>query len=317
MAFTARRIAAVSFLAAAVTVDTASADPKEAAAETVTVTISPEEVKPGDPVLVTVVGSAEIPEGKAAGKPLAFFPVKGGHQAVFAVPIDREPGELRVELRGGLPARVVPVVAHQFPAADVTVPDEYANPTAQAGKQIDDDNRAIRKSFGKADDPPQYRGGFRQPVAGGRPTSPFGEQRTFNGTAKSQHLGLDVTARKGARVNAINDGTVVLVRSCFLPGNVVVVDHGAGIASAYFHLELASVVEGDVVKRGAVVGRAGQTGRATGPHMHLSVWVPGGFVDPATFLELPFRPPLRAGAPAVSDGGSATAPARKKSKAKK
>ncbi len=103
-----------------------------------------------------------------------------------------------------------------------------------------------------------------------------------------------MTARTGARVKAINDGTVVLVRSCFLPGVVVVVDHGAGIASAYFHLQLASVVEGDVIKRGALVGRAGQTGRATGPHMHLSVWVPGGFVDPAPFLKLPFRPPVLA-----------------------
>ncbi len=104
-------------------------------------------------------------------------------------------------------------------------------------------------------------------------------------------------------MKAINGGTVVLVRSCFLPGVVVVVDHGAGIASAYFHLQLASVIEGDVIERGHVIGRAGQTGRATGPHMHLSVWVPGGFVDPATFLRLPFRPPVLADEKSVQRGG--------------
>ena len=185
----------------------------------------------------------------------------------------------------------------------MTVPDEYANPSADGRKQIDQDNRAIRKSFGKPTSPPQFAGEFKQPVAGGKPTSPFGEQRTFNGTTKSQHLGLDVTARTGARVKAINDGTVVLVRSCFLPGELVVVDHGAGIASAYFHLQVTSVVEGDVVKRGDLVGKAGKSGRATGPHMHLSVWVPGGFVDPATFLRLPFRAPALGDDKSVQQGG--------------
>jgi murein DD-endopeptidase MepM/ murein hydrolase activator NlpD len=257
-----------------------------------TVTISPEKVRPGDPVLVTVLGSEERPKGKVGKKPLTFFAVRGGHQAVFAVPIDRKPGELRIDFGRKLPAQVVSVTEHSFPEADVTVPDEYANPSADARKQIDQDNRAIRKSFGEPTSPPQFAGDFKQPVAGGKPTSPFGEQRTFNATTKSQHLGLDVTARTGARVKAINDGTVVLVRACFLPGQVVVIDHGAGIASAYFHLQQASVVEGAMVKRGDLIGKAGKTGRATGPHMHLSVWVPGGFVDPATFLRLPFRPPV-------------------------
>jgi murein DD-endopeptidase MepM/ murein hydrolase activator NlpD len=183
------------------------------------------------------------------------------------------------------------------------VPDEFASPSAGARKQIAADNRAIRKSFGKPTSAPQFTGAFKQPVAGGKPTSPFGERRTFNGTTKSQHLGLDMTARTGAKVKAINDGTVVLVRSSFLPGVVVVVDHGAGIASAYFHLQRASVIEGDVVERGHEIGRAGQTGRATGPHMHLSVWVPGGFVDPATFLQLSFRAPVLADGKSVQQGG--------------
>jgi murein DD-endopeptidase MepM/ murein hydrolase activator NlpD len=292
MRFNARCTAAAVLLAGALAASPTWADSEVAAAETVTV--SPAEVRPGDPVLVTVIGSAESPKARVGKKPLVFFSVRDGHQAIFAVPIDRKPGELRIDFRGGLPGQVVTVIEHEYPVADVTVPDEFANPAPEARKQIDDDNRAIRKSFGKPANAPQFTGGFKQPVTGGKPTSPFGEHRTFNGTTKSQHLGLDVTARTGARVKAINDGTVVLVRACFLPGNVVVVDHGAGIASAYFHLQQASVVEGDVVKRGAVIGRAGQTGRATGPHMHLSVWVPGGFVDPATFLRLPFRPTLLA-----------------------
>lgn len=303
MRLEARCSAAAVLIGLLVAAGAAAADPGDgkagAPSGTPSVTISPETVRPGDPVLITVSGSEERPKGKMGKKPLPFFAVRGGHQALFAVPVDRKPGEIRIDLDGGLPSQVVTVVEHQFPEADVTVPDEYANPSAAARKTIDQDNRAIRKSFGEPTSPPQFDGDFKQPVAGGKPTSPFGEQRTFNGTTKSQHLGLDVTARTGARVKAINDGKVVLVRSCFLPGVVVVVDHGAGIASAYFHLQLASVIEGDVVKRGDEVGKAGMTGRATGPHMHLSIWVPGGFVDPATFLRLPFRAPVLADA---SDG---------------
>ena len=70
-----------------------------------TVTISPEKVRPGDPLLVTVLGSEERPKGRVGKKPLAFFAVRGGHQAVFAVPIDRKPGELRSSSAAGCPPR--------------------------------------------------------------------------------------------------------------------------------------------------------------------------------------------------------------------
>jgi len=83
---------------------------------------------------------------------------------------------------------------------------------------------------------------------------------------------------------------VVLVRDGFLTGNLVAIAHGAGIASAYYHLSKTSVAEGDKVERGAEIGLAGATGRTTGPHLHLSVRVPGGFVDPATFLRLKLMP---------------------------
>jgi len=83
---------------------------------------------------------------------------------------------------------------------------------------------------------------------------------------------------------------MTLIRETFVAGNVVVVAHGAGIATAYFHLSKATVAEGDVVDQGAEIGLAGHTGRTTGPHLHISVRVPGGFVDPATFFKLKVAP---------------------------
>ena len=80
------------------------------------------------------------------------------------------------------------------------------------------------------------------------------------------------------------------MRETFLAGNVVVDAHGAGICSLYFHLSKTSVAEGETVKQGAVIGLAGHTGRTTGPHMHLSIHVAGGMVDPVTFLKLAIAP---------------------------
>ena len=114
--------------------------------------------------------------------------------------------------------------------------------------------------------------------------------RIFNGVLRSHHLGLDLAARQGAPIKVANDGVVVLVRDCFLAGNVVVVSHGAGIASSYFHLSETRVKEGDPVERGAVIGRTGSSGRATGPHVHVSIWALNDFVDPATFFRLGFVP---------------------------
>lgn len=298
--------AAAALLATTQLVEPARADPAA-----VSFAVTPAEVRPGDPVLVTVSGSVQTPRGKAEGKPLVFYATSGGHQAVFAVPVQRAPGELKVSLRG-LPPQTIQVVEYQFAAADVQVPDEYANPTPEQQARVHEDNRAIRKSFARASGPPLFRREFSFPNKG-RPTSPFGEMRTFNGVAKSRHLGLDLAAREGSPVKAIDDGTVVLVRDCFLPGNVVVVSHGAGIASAYFHLSETAVAEGDVLERGAVVGKAGKTGRATGPHIHLSVWVPGGFVAPNAFLLLGLQPPADAAVAAGS--GEAEAGAESKAEA--
>jgi hypothetical protein len=161
MTFDARCTAAVVLVAGAVFATPASADPGARGDKgEATVSLAPDQVRPGDPVLVTVLGSAQAPRGKVGKKPLAFFAVRDGHQAIFAVPIDQEPGELRIDLGRGLPAQVVSVIDHQFPEADVTVPDEFASPSAGARKQIAADNRAIRKSFGKPTSAPQFTGAF-------------------------------------------------------------------------------------------------------------------------------------------------------------
>jgi len=253
-----------------------------------TVTVSPTTVHPGEAVLVTVSGATAEPHAKAGGRPLEMFPTKTGYQAVFAVPLKIDEDHVLVEVSDGAKPVSIPIVAKTFPETKLVVEDELANPDKEQGRQIDADNAAIEKSYEQAKGAPQFTRAFHRPP--GTLTSTFGEWRTFNDGHRAQHLGIDVGAREGARVSAVDAGTVALVRETFLMGNVVVIAHGAGISSLYFHMSKVTVAEGDHVKLGERIGLAGHTGRTTGPHVHLSIHVDGGMVDPLSFLKLPLAP---------------------------
>lgn len=162
---------------------------------------------------------------------------------------------MTIKVDGVAEIQTVQVGEVTFPETDVVVEDELANPSKPDRERIDADNAAILRAVAKASGEPQFVRAFRRPP--GEINSVFGEWRTFNDGHRSQHLGLDLFAREGSRVKAINAGTVVLVRPCFLAGNVVVVAHGGGIASAYFHLSKVSVAEGDRVAQGDELGLAG------------------------------------------------------------
>jgi murein DD-endopeptidase MepM/ murein hydrolase activator NlpD len=261
------------------------------------VTVEPKRARPGDAVLVTVSGATEAPKGDANGTKLQFFRARGDrYQAVFAVPIDAKDEAISVEIDSAKqPARVA-VRTVTFPEAKIVVEEELANPPAAERTRIDEDNKAMLAAMAKADGmEAAFTAPLRRPA--GKVTSMFGEWRTFNDGHRSQHLGMDVFAKEGARVNAASAGTVTLVRDTYLAGNVVVVAHGKGLATAYFHLSATSVAEGDVIRAGAEVGKAGKTGRATGPHLHISTRVPGGLVDPASVFRLKLAPAAK---PAVA-----------------
>lgn len=105
--------------------------------------------------------------------------------------------------------------------------------------------------------------------ATGRISGVYGSQRILGGVPKSPHLGLDVAAPIGKPVRAPADGTVRLAHGPFLlEGNLIMLDHGQGLVSAFLHLSRIDVRVGQHVERGEVIGAIGMTGRATGPHLH-------------------------------------------------
>lgn len=107
--------------------------------------------------------------------------------------------------------------------------------------------------------------------------SPFTGKREF-------HKGLDIANRKGSPVIAPANGTVIFVGRKGSLGNVVIIDHGFGTVTRYAHLDKMLCQKGDKVRRSDTIGRVGNTGRSTGPHLHYEVHLSGVPVNPTKYL---------------------------------
>ena len=130
-----------------------------------------------------------------------------------------------------------------------------------------------------------WRQSFIWPVEG-RISGRFGSQRIYRGEPAAYHSGLDIAPGAGVPYVAPADGVVVLAaESPFtLEGNLLIIDHGMGLNSAFLHSSRLAVKEGDVVKQGQLLGYVGATGRATGPHLHWSIKWRDSRLDPLLFL---------------------------------
>jgi murein DD-endopeptidase MepM/ murein hydrolase activator NlpD len=120
----------------------------------------------------------------------------------------------------------------------------------------------------------------------GRISGIFGSQRIYAGEPGAPHTGVDLAGGVGTAVIAPADGVVVLAASgpFTLEGNLLMVDHGMGLNSAFLHLSRIDVRVGDRVRQGQKIGAIGQTGRATGPHLHWGMKWKDERIDPARII---------------------------------
>ncbi|MEA3307949.1 MAG: M23 family metallopeptidase, partial [Chloroflexota bacterium] len=122
-------------------------------------------------------------------------------------------------------------------------------------------------------------------------SSYFGSRRSYGGSYNSYHSGVDFRAATGAPIHTPASGTVTLAQQLTVRGNAVIIDHGWGVATGYWHLSQINVEEGQHVSKGEVIGLVGNTGLSTGSHLHWQLWVSGKPVDPlqwvADFYDFP------------------------------
>lgn len=180
------------------------------------------------------------------------------------------------------------IKARSFPTQSIWLPPGTATRISDA-----EYNRV--QAFKQLVTPTKYwRGPFVRPN-GGPVTSIYGLRRYYNGVfAKDYyHRGVDYAGRAGSPVVAAAAGKVRLVgyeRQGFtINGNIVGIDHGQGVTSAYLHLSQVYVKEGDMVQAGQLIGRVGASGISTGPHLHWGLYVHGQAVDPVPWRDRGFE----------------------------
>jgi murein DD-endopeptidase MepM/ murein hydrolase activator NlpD len=251
--------------------------------------VLPSSARPGDVLLVIVRGSQKLPSGTAGSRNLRFYATGDHHEALSALPLDAEPGALEVSVKasGTELTSTVELLPGDFPERELTVADKFVAPPPSVKARIASDQRAFEKAWRTPFGPRSFSEGFARP-RDAEVTAHFGDQRLLNGKKKTVHYGLDLDGQVGEPVTAANDGTVVLVRDCYTTGNTVLISHGGGVFTGYFHLSAFKVKQGAHVKRGELIGLVGKTGRVTGPHLHFLAHVDKLSVNPEALLALPF-----------------------------
>jgi len=260
-----------------------------------TVRIQPGTAKPGDAVLITVQGAdpRHQPQGRLGGFDLDFLPYSGGWQAVLGLPVELKDGSLELSVR--LVAEeaehdidgTLEVIPPNFRSSELKVSKKFTSPSKAQRDWSKRDQVAFDAAFGQERAERLFTTNFDWP-RNDVVTAPFGDLRMFNGKKKSQHYGVDLNGATGDEAFASNDGKVVMQRECFGSGNTVILFHGLGLYTAYFHLSKFDVKEGQKVKKGQRLGLIGKTGRVTGPHLHWGAKVSGRWVDARSVLALDF-----------------------------
>jgi len=255
---------------------------------------------------------------KGASLPCYATPANDGVRAIVPLPASEPAGTFTLVMRGlAHPvSRQITVADRDFGRGLVFLdPAHYALVTQRA--EIARDARATKQILAGESPQQRWSGAWRDPASGAK-SSPYGIERFYyrasdstrsitlspamktsfgfgedtstvapKGTIGWRHTGVDIPLSRGAPVRASAAGVVTDVGKYILTGNTVIVDHGQGVHTAYFHLDTVTVRTGESVKTGSVLGRVGATGLTTGPHLHYGVYVHGKDVDPVLWHKLP------------------------------
>lgn len=185
--------------------------------------------------------------------------------------------------------RTLEVRSGRFPVQKLKVDPAYVEPPESELERIREDKEKVGRVWGSGDPRRMWNGPFALPVDAPARDN-FGSRRVFNGKPRSSHEGADLAAPAGAPVRAPGPARVALADELYFSGGTVILDHGAGLFTMYFHLSRIDVRAGDVIPAGREIGAVGATGRATGPHLHWGARLDRARINPLGLLGLPGWP---------------------------
>jgi len=266
------------------------------AENTLHVEVLPSVVKQGDVCVIRASRPASLKSiyGEFQGErfPIAFGVRNGTSAGLLGIDMDTQPAtyEIKVVATDGSSrvyssALSLKVEKVDFGTQTLSLPPSMVDLDSKTLERVNEEARRLKVLFQGFRDERLWSGAFIFPVQG-EITTVFGVRRVINGQPRSPHTGVDLRAEERAPVWACNIGVVVLVDQLFFSGKSVILDHGWGIYSMYFHLSEALVRQEDRVSKGAILGRVGSTGRSTGPHLHWGIRMSGARVDPLSLFRL-------------------------------
>ncbi len=182
----------------------------------------------------------------------------------------------------------ITIIKEDYAVQHLKLPKNKVDLDAKTLKRVRLEQKEMSNAFHHIGKQPLWDGPFLEPTKG-TVTGRFGSRRVINGQHKRPHSGEDIAAPLGTPVLAINKGTVVAAVDHFFSGKGVIIDHGVGLFSMYFHLSEIDVQPGQTLNKGESLGKVGATGRATGPHLHWGIRLNGARVNPYALTVLPLE----------------------------
>ncbi|MCW8936003.1 MAG: peptidoglycan DD-metalloendopeptidase family protein [Gammaproteobacteria bacterium] len=241
---------------------------------------------PGGIVLLPLNNNHIADSARYKKKKLAVVSDDKNHYLLIGLSLSSKPGTHTISIKnkqGKSEKLSFKVTDKTYKAQYLTIKNKRkVNPYKKDMSRILSEKK--RKTMAKKNwlnEPPQAD--FTVPVDG-RISSIFGLRRFFNEQARRPHSGLDIAAPQGTPIKAVESGTVTEAGDFFFSGNMVYLDHGQGLISLYAHMHTINVKVGDKISKGQIIGTVGETGRVTGPHLHLAIIANQTTVDPLLFL---------------------------------
>ena len=259
------------------------------------VRVSPTNPGQGSTVAITVANLLPgTPAGRLGEQALHFAPAADGYVALVGLDAFAEPGLYDLEISGGderglwQPLRMrLPVTATAYDTQYITVGEALDGLLDPAVRATEDE--FLHGIFAVFDETQHWEGVFQYPVTTTIISAGYGGRRSYNdGPIEIYHTGLDIAAPQGQTVSAPAAGVVAFSDVVELRGGIIIVDHGRGVMTGYYHLSERLVNAGDAVAAGQPIGSVGSTGLSSGPHLHWDLRIMGVPVDPLPWTERTF-----------------------------
>lgn len=267
---------------------------------------SPEPVSQGQTMLIEVISDEDLElSGSLLGQDLVFNDGAGRYWALAGINALTAPGGYPLAIKATEVASGDQLTMQErftvtkagFGTYHVVVSSERRG--LLAADVVEAERKKVNAAYAGVSGEQLWSGTFGLPLTGDiRITAPFGQRRSYNGgPVSSYHAGQDLGADKGVPVLAPITGTVALAEPLKVRGRAVILDHGLGVFTGFWHLSRIDVTVGQTVGRGEVVGLVGNSGLSTGPHLHWEMRVLGVPVDPFQWTRVVFPTPPQASVP--------------------